>query len=217
MLSSAFLETLQDPYKVDEPDIPRLHQQLLDDLKKSPLDGSTHTTILQARGPCGDRQFFMVLIGEIHGNPGQCPRGSHSTDVIMDIIVKYMVKYEPVVLIVESFFHMESPELHTMAHILEDMRDRKYPFELLSNCRPGMAKCIYQNGCSALKFLRTWVAAVRYAAAAYPDSPSIQSLDNRIFAFDLREDIPMPPPRSAGRQLGRENKGRLPESRGEDK
>jgi hypothetical protein len=139
----------------------------------------------------------VIMFGEIHANPHLCKPEWGATDALLELLLDYFLKYQPILILAETFFHLESINVEDMRAIIEAMAENKYPFDVVEKCllsTEHARQCIYQSGSNALLFLRMVIALIRLLAALHgPESPAGR-LSMRIKAIDAREDLGMIPP-----------------------
>lgn len=172
-----------------------LVQELLHVFQTSPIHGSTHLDILEV-GLEGNQKVHMLVIGEIHENPGTCPSGGK--DVVQDIVLKLLTEYEPVLLIFETFFHSSTHNANDMMAKLQEMKTHHYPLDLLSEClstRNQDSTCVYRGKSNALRFLRAYAAAMRTCSLSLAQhgitDTNLQNVSRRMFPMDARENLGM--------------------------
>ena len=164
--------------------------QLVKELKNKSISGIRNLLVKKVH--FGDRHANIVFLGEVHTNPDLCPMNKESTDVVLDLVLDYLLRLQPTVLILETFYHLESVNQKSMEKILEHMGSRM-PLEIVKECLLNKTdkRCVYREGSSALMFLRMFTSIVRYMAILYPDHDAIRNLSKRILAMDPREDLGM--------------------------
>lgn len=129
-------------------------------LETNNISGAHSVRIVRLRWRGGET--ILVIFGEVHENPGRC--GPGAVEVVRDLIVRPFLACGDVIIIFETFFHLEDWTKKGMNRIVRDMHERKYPFQNLGECLgPDRTdqECIYRNDGNALKTLRMWCVLLR--------------------------------------------------------
>ncbi len=174
----------------------RMEGEIMKLLREHALDGTHHVTFLSISGD--DFSTFFLLLGEIHQNPNRCPTHVASRQVVHDVVLKLLTQFEPLVLILETFNHLDAKSLDGMATIVRRLFEFHYPVKLLGVCTGEDPNCVYQGTSTPLVYLRMYKAVLRYLElyllSKGVKDHDLQILSRRILMMDPREDLRMHPP-----------------------
>jgi hypothetical protein len=179
------------------PDMALMSASLLDLLEKEDIQGARTVTAHRMSFPeFPGRESVIALIGEVHTNPDRCPSTTSSKDMVLDVVLHYLRAIEPCVLILETFFHLESPNKNVMEDILHSMSNHEYPLSVVRKClgKEPSGGCVYSEKSNALVFLRMIAAIAKTLATSSNVDEDLEHFSKRIMAIDPREDFNMENP-----------------------
>ncbi len=158
-----------------------LRRRILEVVQSRPINGSHGVSVMDVDGT------MVLLIGEIHENPGRCNVDSNAVDVVRDLVLGPFGQHDHVTLLVEGFPQDLLPD----ADAMRTHTSRRYPDAArLARCiQSQQFGCLYERGLGGLDALR--YAKARVHLSSLLGNPHGARINSRILFFDVRRDLDM--------------------------
>lgn len=177
------------------PDMRAEENVLVHTLMTKTLKGPRAVSLRRLIMPDGKRHALVVILGEVHANPNLCDSDERDVVDVVQLILDVLMRVEPSILLVETFFHLIGKTRQEMQDILKSMEERGWPVDRVKQCAGEREEdCVYTGSSNALVFLRTLVTVLKNDAMLAPGDATKQSVASRMMEVDLREDLDLPDP-----------------------